>query len=160
MAINISDAEIVMYDEDSNNNDIEYNNREYLGNMNPIPDNASSQKRYVPLVSGLFNKSNSNVQEDNRYDANGNHITVFYQMNTQNKSFLEMHYYLKAIGIKNNKFHLLLYDRDLANVDPYDPTLPTFIKQKIFLECQRNFWYYVREVVRVHSQGGPYVRYK
>ena len=81
-------------------------------------------------------------------------------MNTQNKSFLEMHYYLKAIGIKNNKFHLLLYDRDLANVDPYDPTLPTFIKQKIFLECQRNFWYYVREVVRVQSQGGPYVRYK
>ena len=160
MAINISDAEIVMYDEDSNNNDIEYNNREYLGNMNPIPDNTSSQKRYVPLVSGLFNKSNSNVQEDNRYDANGNHITVFYQMNTQNKSFLEMHYYLKAIGIKNNKFHLLLYDRDLANVDPYDPTLPTFIKQKIFLECQRNFWYYVREVVRVQSQGGPYVRYK
>ena len=160
MAINISDAEIVMYDEDSNNNDIEYNNREYLGNMNPIPDNTSSQKRYVPLVSGLFNKSNSNVQEDNRYDANGNHITVFYQMNTQNKSFLEMHYYLKAIGIKNNKFHLLLYDRDLANVDPYDPTLPTFIKQKIFLECQRNFWYYVREVVRVQSQGGPYVRYR
>lgn len=71
-----------------------------------------------------------------------------------------MHYYLKARGIKNNKFHLLLYDRDLANVDPYDLSLPTYMKQKIFVECQRNFWYYVREVVRVQSQGGPYVRYR
>jgi hypothetical protein len=34
------------------------------------------------------------------------------------------------------------------------------MKQKVFLECQRNFWYYIREVVRVQSQGGPYVRYK
>jgi hypothetical protein len=71
-----------------------------------------------------------------------------------------MHYYLKAIGIKNNKFFLILFDKDLANVDPYDPKIPLFMKQKIFIECQRNFFYYIREVVRVQSQGGPYVRYK
>ena len=130
--------------------------------MNPIPDNNTSRKRYIPLVGTLFSKQKNNetVQSDTRCDATGNYVTVYYQMNTLNKSFLEMHYYLKARGIKNNKFHLLLYDRDLANVDPYDLSLPTYMKQKIFVECQRNFWYYVREVVRVQSQGGPYVRYR
>ena len=159
MAIEIVDTGVTLINEESDNKDVSYSTPDYLGNMNPIPDNNKSTKRYVPLVGNLFNK-NKQIQQDNRYDANGNYITVFYQMNTKNKSFMEMHYYLKAKGIKNNKFHLLLYDNDLANVDPYDPLLPTFMKQKVFLECQRNFWYYVREVVRVQSQGGPYVMYK
>lgn len=159
MAIEIVDTGVTLIDEESDNKDVSYSTPDYLGNMNPIPDNNKSAKRYVPLVGNLFNK-NKQIQQDNRYDANGNYITVFYQMNTRNKSFMEMHYYLKAKGIKNNKFHLLLYDNDLANIDPYDPSLPTFMKQKVFLECQRNFWYYVREVVRVQSQGGPYVMYK
>lgn len=158
--VSIENSGITMYDDNSNNTDVTYSIPEYLGNMNPIPDNNGTQKRYVPLA-GLFKNNNSNIQEDKRYDDSvGNYVTVFYQMNTENKSFLEMHYYLKAIGIKNNKFHLLLYDRDLADIDPHNQSLPTYMKQKIFLECQRNFWYYVREVVRVQSQGGPYVRYK
>lgn len=160
MSIEIVDTGVTIVDESSDNKDVDYSIPEYLGKMNPIPDNKSSLKRYVPLVGKFLNKSNAAVQQDSRYDANGNYITVFYQMNTKNKSFLEMHYYLKARGIKNNKFHLLLYDKDLAGVDPYDMSLPVYMKQKIFLECQRNFWYYVREVVRVQSQGGPYVMYK
>lgn len=160
MSIEIVDTGVTLIDDNANNKDVSYNIPDYLGKMNPIPDNKVSAKRYVPLVGNFFNKSNATVQQDNRCDANGNYVTVYYQMNTENKSFLEMHYYLKARGIKNNKFHLLLYDKDLAGVDPYDMSLPTYMKQKIFLECQRNFWYYVREVVRVQSQGGPYVRYK
>lgn len=162
MAVKIISTGITMVDDDADNSDVSYSLRDNLNNMNPIPDNNASRKRYVPLVGNLLNKLNSanSVQSDTRCDATGNYVTVFYQMNTKNKSFLEMHYYLKARGIKNNKFHLLLYDRDLANVDPYDLNLPTYMKQKIFLECQRNFWYYVREVVRVQSQGGPYVMYK
>lgn len=160
MSIEIVDTGVTLIDDNANNKDVSYNIPDYLGKMNPIPDNKVSAKRYVPLVGNFFNKSNATVQQDSRCDANGNYVTVYYQMNTENKSFLEMHYYLKARGIKNNKFHLLLYDKDLAGVDPYDMSLPTYMKQKIFLECQRNFWYYVREVVRVQSQGGPYVRYK
>ena len=165
MAVKIISTGITMVDDDADNSDVSYSLRDNLNNMNPIPDNNTSRKRYVPLVGNLFNKLNNldsakSVQSDTRCDATGNYVTVFYQMNTKNKSFLEMHYYLKARGIKNNKFHLLLYDRDLANVDPYDLNLPTYMKQKVFLECQRNFWYYVREVVRVQSQGGPYVMYK
>lgn len=162
MAVKIISTGVTMVDDDADNSDVSYSLRDNLNNMNPIPDNNTSRKRYVPLVGNLLNKLNNvnSIQSDTRCDATGNYVTVFYQMNTKNKSFLEMHYYLKARGIKNNKFHLLLYDRDLANVDPYDLNLPTYMKQKIFLECQRNFWYYVREVVRVQSQGGPYVMYK
>lgn len=162
MPVKIIDTGVTIVNDDSDNSDVSYSIREDLNNMNPIPNNNTSRKRYIPLVGALFSKQKNNetVQSDTRCDATGNYVTVYYQMNTLNKSFLEMHYYLKARGIKNNKFHLLLYDRDLANVDPYDLSLPTYMKQKIFVECQRNFWYYVREVVRVQSQGGPYVRYR
>ncbi len=153
----IVNTDIKVIDEDENNTDVSYHLSDNLSTMNPIP-NDNKKRRYVPLVGSLLSNK-SGIQEDTRYDGNG-YVTVFYQMNTQNQSFLDMHYYLKAKGIKNNKFHLLLYDKDLANIDPHDPTLPIHMKQKVFLECQRNFWYYIREVVRVQSQGGPYVRYK
>lgn len=80
--------------------------------------------------------------------------TVYYQLSTANKSFRDMHYFLKSIGIKNNKYHLILYDKDLAGIDPHDPMLPTYMKQKVLRECLRNFWYFIREVVRIPSPGG------
>ena len=78
---------------------------------------------------------------------------VYYHMSTTNKSFLEMHYFLKDKGIKNNKFMLVLYDPDLASVDPYDKRLNTFMKQKILRECMVNPWYFFRYVVRVPDSG-------
>ena len=78
---------------------------------------------------------------------------VYYQMSTNNKSFLNTHYYLKSIGIKNNKFMLTLLDPDLDGIDPYDRTLPPVIKQKILRECMYNYWYFLREVVRIPDQG-------
>lgn len=152
------DSGITIVDEVEDNKEVRYNVPDYVGTMNPIPNDKFVQKRYVPLVGKLLSNK-SGIQEDVKYDGNS-YVTIFYQMNTKNQSFLDMHYYLKAKGIKNNKFHLLLYDKDLANVDPYDINLPVYMKQKVFLECQRNFWYYIREVVRVQSQGGPYVRYR
>lgn len=82
-------------------------------------------------------------------------VTIYYHRSTTNKSFLEMSEYLRNIGIKNNRFMLALLDPDLANVDPHDPNLPAFMKQKILLECVRNFWYFVREVVRIPAAGEP-----
>lgn len=78
-----------------------------------------------------------------------------YQMSTTNKSFLNMHYYLKARGIKNNKFMLVLFDPDLAGVDPHDPNLSLIMKQKVTREVVRNYWYFLREVVRVYEDGNP-----
>ena len=81
-------------------------------------------------------------------------IDVYYQLETANASFREMHFFLKNKGIKNNKFFLILYDRDLAGVDPRDPRLNEQMKTKVFKECMRNFWYFAREVVRIPDQGG------
>lgn len=78
-----------------------------------------------------------------------------YQMSTNNKSFLEMHYFLKSIGVQNNKFMLTLFDTDLVGVDPHDPALPVQTKIKILKEVQCNYWYFIREVVRVPSSGSP-----
>ena len=56
-------------------------------------------------------------------------MKIYYQMSTRNTSFLKMHQYLKAIGIKNNKFMLALLDPDLAGIDPHDPNLSTYYKE-------------------------------
>ena len=37
--------------------------------------------------------------------------TVYSQLSTTNQSFLDMHYFLRAKGIKNNEFFLFLYDK-------------------------------------------------
>lgn len=79
---------------------------------------------------------------------------VTYQMNTTNKSFIDMYNYLRDKGIEQNKFFLILYDKELLGVDPRDPNLNTYMKGRVLLECQRNFWYFLREVIRIPDQGG------
>lgn len=81
-------------------------------------------------------------------------MPVYYQMETSNKSFIEMHYFLKAKGIKNNKFFMILYDRDLAGIDPRDPRLNETMKAKVLRECMVNIWYFLREIVRIPIAGG------
>ena len=82
-------------------------------------------------------------------------ITIYYQRSTTNKSFVEMSQYLEQIGIKNHRFMLALLDPDLAGVDPHDPNLPLELKRKVLMECCSNFWYYLREVVRIPAMGEP-----
>lgn len=79
---------------------------------------------------------------------------ITYHMSTTNQSFLDMHYYLKERGIKNNAFFLAIYDTNLIGVDPRDPRLPFEMKKRVLAECYRNFWYFIREVVRIPVQGG------
>ena len=89
------------------------------------------------------------ISQQSQFVAN-----ITYQMSTANQSFLDMHYYLKERGIKNNAFFLAIFDTDLIGVDPRDPRLPFAMKQKVLAECCRNFWYFIREVVRIPVQGG------
>jgi len=80
-------------------------------------------------------------------------MTRVYQMSTTNRSFLEMHYYLKKTGVENNKFMLTLLDPDLAAIDPHDPNLSQINKAKVLREVKYNYWYYLREVVRIPVAG-------
>ena len=72
---------------------------------------------------------------------------------TKHASFIKMAMVLKDLGIKNNKFMLALYNPKLKGVDPYDPDLDTETQLMIIKEIKINPWYYLREVVRVPSQG-------
>ena len=89
-----------------------------------------------------------------------NRMIVYTHMTTKNKSFLDMHYYLKSIGIKKNEFMLALLDPDLAYIDPHDPTLNPIMKHKVLIECMRNYFYFLREVVRIPSQGGAPMQFQ
>lgn len=81
-------------------------------------------------------------------------ISVDRQWNTTNKSFLDMHYWLKLKGIKNNSFFLAIYDSGLKNIDPRDSRLPEVWKARVLRECMINPWYFLREIVRVPDTGG------
>ena len=83
----------------------------------------------------------------------------YVHMETSNKSFLTVHYFFKSIGLQNNNFMLKLYDTDLIGVNPFDPMLTPRMKSKILYECMRNYWYFIREVVRVPVQGTNGVHY-
>lgn len=78
-----------------------------------------------------------------------------YDWHTKNKSFIELYKDYQKLGIKNNKFFLKLYDRDLIGVDPYDPMLQPDVQLKIFLECIINPYYFLREVCRIPVDGMP-----
>lgn len=83
-------------------------------------------------------------------------------LETTNKSFIDMYYYLINIGVPKNKadFMLRLYDPALIGVDPFDyPRLTQQLKARIAIECGRNIWYFLRECVRISTAAGK-IRYK
>jgi len=80
--------------------------------------------------------------------------TIYIHYETTNQSFLDMHYYLKDRGIQNNTFFLALVDKGLAGINPRDPHLNRAMKQRVLRECIINYWYFIREVVRIPIQGG------
>ena len=80
--------------------------------------------------------------------------TVYLQFNTRNQSFIDMYYFLKNKGVRNCGFMLILYDPELANINPHDPNLPFIWQQRVLRECLLNYWYFIREIVRVPTEGG------
>lgn len=81
-------------------------------------------------------------------------MVTYIHKETTNQSFIDMHYYLKLKGVQNNDFFLALFDTGLAGVDPRDPSLPSHMKARILNECRINYWYFLREVIRIPTQGG------
>lgn len=82
---------------------------------------------------------------------------IGYQMNTSNKSFIEMHRYLQSQGIENNRFMLELVNEALATIDPWDPELSQVEVGAIITECSMNFWYFIREILKWRMAGGELI---
>lgn len=79
---------------------------------------------------------------------------MIYDYSTKNESFIELAYELKKEGVKNNNFFLCLFDEELAGIDPYDPKLSDTMKLKVQNECMNNYWYFIREIVKIPEAGG------
>lgn len=71
---------------------------------------------------------------------------------TTNKSFIHISLLYKKMGIKNHAFPLALLDPSLQGVDPRSPDLTDEQRISIAIECSRNIWYFLREVLRL---SGP-----
>lgn len=80
-------------------------------------------------------------------------MTPIYDYHTNNKSFLKVQRQLELLGVRNNEFFLLLLNPRLQGVDPHDPNLSPELAMMVTEECQLNFFYYLREVVRIPEQG-------
>ena len=78
-----------------------------------------------------------------------------YDWKTKNVSFLNLYNNLYKLGIKNNKFFLKIYDRDLIGVDIYKDVIPIDLQMKVVLEILINPWYFLREVCRIPDDGSP-----
>lgn len=72
---------------------------------------------------------------------------------TKNKSFIEMAAKYRKMGIDNAEFVLALHNPELKGIDPHDPDLDIATIANIVIECKENPWYYIREVVRIPTQG-------
>ena len=110
--------------------------------------------------SAMQNYGSNMIRHNVAYNKPKPIRTIYSQKTTKNKSFLDMHHYLKSIGIKNNEFMLALIDPDLDGINPHDPHLNAYMKQKVLRECICNYWYYLRECVRIPDQGGQPVPFK
>ena len=77
-----------------------------------------------------------------------------FDYNTPNKSFIKMYAILKQMGIKNNKFFLILLDKDLAGIDPHNlQDNSTELKLRIAQEAKLNPWYCFRSLIRIPATG-------
>lgn len=83
----------------------------------------------------------------------GNYPNACIHYETKNQSFLHLAEVYHALGVNNCAFHLSLLQPELKDVDPFDENLPIDVKASILYECKHNFWYFLREVIRVPVPG-------
>lgn len=87
--------------------------------------------------------------------------TTIVDYETKNESFLRMASLYRKMNVENCLFHLTLFQPQLQGIDPHDESLSEDVKFMIGLECQFNFWYFIREVVRIPAIAGPIpIRYE
>lgn len=79
---------------------------------------------------------------------------MIYDYQTKNISFIKMAKQLRDKHVKNWNFMLALNDSKLQGIDPHDKNLSLEMQGRIHQEVKHNFWYYIREVIKINSTGG------
>lgn len=80
--------------------------------------------------------------------------------NTTNLSFKNMQYRLQDAGIENCFFMNETINKDLVDIDVYqtidkyrnDPKKKAAFISRVQMECEKNIWYFFREVVRIPDE--------
>lgn len=74
--------------------------------------------------------------------------------NTKNKSFIGVSNFLKEKGIQNYDFMLELKDESIQGLDYFnEEDLTAQQKIDIVTECKNNFWFFLREIVKISLYG-------
>lgn len=84
---------------------------------------------------------------------------MYYDYETKNESFITVHKQLESKNIEKSKFMLALVDISLKGVDPYDLKLNYETKQRVLKECMYNYWYFIRECIRIPIDDFNYKPY-
>lgn len=84
-----------------------------------------------------------------------NYPDAIADVKTKNKSYLRLAKMLQMMQVKNCYFHLSLLQPELQGVDTRDYANLT-VDQIVMIkaEAQHNFWYMVREVIRIPAASG------
>lgn len=98
--------------------------------------------------------NSGNFPQNQQMNVGGPYVTPQVHVNTSNLSAIKMYHILKQLGVQNNKFMLAIYDTDLMYVDPFNPKLSPELQHRVHAEIVRNYWYYLREIVRINVPGG------
>lgn len=126
-------------------NDVRVYNSEKLDNHQMDIDNSTTTEADERIYSQFMDQASMYLQKKK----------PMYDFKTKNKSFIRLYKDLKRLGVENNKFFLILYDKDLQLIDPYSPELPKDYQLKVYLECLINPWYFLREILRIPEDGAP-----
>lgn len=78
-----------------------------------------------------------------------------YDYLTRNTSAIIIVGELRKKGIGNKMFPVSLNNQKLVGIDPHSDSLTDEQKDWIVEECKNNFWYFIREVVRLPHPEGP-----
>lgn len=111
------------------------------------------KKRRKGADVGIENDKEKKVRKKKRARELDGDVDYYVHAETSNPSFIKMYRILQSLGVENNKFHLALYDTELIHVNPYDENLTLEEKTRIIVECKNNFWYFIRECIRVPVSG-------
>ena len=123
--------------------------------------NATDPRSGRGIKKVKVNGAPKNFEHRDHYIINGQRVNnvraplrgPIYDFDTENKSFIDVHKQLKLLGIKNNAFHLILFNPALKGIDPYDENITPVEAMMVIQECSINIFYYLREVIRIPEQG-------
>ena len=126
-----------------------------MNSVSPLNENPSKYYSNIQTNGDIFlGITRINGKAYREYVEASTRYKYIVNAYTDNLSFLRTAKDLHSLGIKNYRFMLKLYDKELLDVDPYSPMITAEEIKRVMIECKRNIWYFQRVVARLPVEGG------